>query len=344
MAEEQEVPRPEHPRPIFWREPWINLNGAWRFTFDPRDQGEQLRWYRIRPPELRRDTEMDPGGAARPFGAPRPSTLVDDPFGATIVVPFPWESRASGIQQDEQKGAAWYQRVITVPEDWASPHPNPLPKGEGTRGAEGLASAEDTAGSSTAIGSGVRWRLQPYLCFGAVDWNAKVWVNGRFAGGAGWIEYTVPIPEGVELTALSGLRLRCEIAARTARSRVGWHDPRYEQSTDYPQTEAYKLPSQVVVAVNGVPLGTVALLDDPADAAGVLSAHNSPEWEFASYGFLTTLAADATKLRQIAEGTRDGELRVRFEVPRRGVRGGLNLYGARLGAYPIDPLLILETA
>src|SRR5688572_28123236 len=141
------VPRPEHPRPIFKREPWITLNGPWRFTFDPRDHGEQQRWYRIRPPELRRDTDMDPGGAARPFGAPRPSTLVDDPFGATIVVPFPWESRASGIQQDEQKGAAWYQRIIEAPADWAAE-------------------------------SG--WRLEPYLCFGAVDWNAKVWVNGRF--------------------------------------------------------------------------------------------------------------------------------------------------------------------
>jgi hypothetical protein len=925
------VPRPEHPRPIFRREPWINLNGPWRFTFDPRDHGEQLRWYRIRPPELRRDTDMDAGGAARPFGAPRPSTLVDDPFGATIVVPFPWESRASGIQQDQQKGAAWYQRVITIPEEWGE------------------------------------WGLRPYLCFGAVDWNAKVWVNGRFAfehdggytpfevelsrfvtpgqpaaltvrawdnsaadtplgkqtvnwyttssgiwqtvwlegrpavqitrihvtphleegratfevgvrgegrarlriesddgafpaveasvsgdvtrvevevpaprawspedpylyectvtlmpssgdaalarpadpsdvvqtyfgmrsvskgrwqekpyeyvflngepiylrgaldqafhpdglhayptddairadvqaakdaglnflrchikvndpryyywcdklgvlmmydlpscrvyttrakanweltlrealerdyshpcifswilfnetwgleehqtpaswqwvremfdvckrldatrlvednsaclydhvdtdintwhfyigeydrarrhvqrvvdqtyegstynyvsglygheegaggykqgvqpllnseyaglsasmgdkdisytfkyltsdlrrhdkicgyvytelsdiewehngllnydrswkefgyerfvegmtladlngadfvgldappcqtlapgarfsaplfvshwdrrpmaqprlrwrvrfvdrfgeerevdrgecevaparygvtdagtleaqlpdepglatvavwltdgeavrarnyvnvdvtdgsalpreerwggarvvrfnpaefadsnwpnprlgsggakfgaGSAGWVEYDVPLPDGMH-AALTGLRVRCELAARTARSRVGWHDPRFELATDYPQTEAYKLPSEVVVTVNGVPVGRVALPDDPADARGVLSAHNGGEWEFASFGFLTDITADATKVRQIAEGMRDGVLRVRFEVPRDGVRGGLNLYGARLGAYPIDPMLILDS-
>src|SRR5688500_9804330 len=138
------IPRPEHPRPIFKREPWINLNGAWRFTFDPRDQGEQLRWYRIRPPQLRRDTDMDPGGAARPFGAPRPSTLVDDPFGATITVPFPWESRASGIQQDEQKGAAWYQRIIEAPAEWGD---QPRPAGEAARSA----------------GEGVSWKLHPYL-------------------------------------------------------------------------------------------------------------------------------------------------------------------------------------
>src|SRR5688572_14856062 len=144
------VSRPEHPRPIFKREPWINLNGPWRFTFDPLDHGEQLRWYRIRPPQLRRDTDMDAGGAARPFGAPRPSTLVDDPFGATISVPFPWESRASGIQQDEQKGAAWYQRVLEVPAEWGSSEPG----------------TEESPAETTAT-----WALHPYLCFGAVDWN-----------------------------------------------------------------------------------------------------------------------------------------------------------------------------
>ena len=28
------IPRPEHPRPSFVREDWINLNGKWTFTFD----------------------------------------------------------------------------------------------------------------------------------------------------------------------------------------------------------------------------------------------------------------------------------------------------------------------
>jgi len=26
------------------RESWINLNGRWRFTFDPQNSGEQQRW------------------------------------------------------------------------------------------------------------------------------------------------------------------------------------------------------------------------------------------------------------------------------------------------------------
>ena len=28
------LPRPEYPRPQFVREPWINLNGTWTYTFD----------------------------------------------------------------------------------------------------------------------------------------------------------------------------------------------------------------------------------------------------------------------------------------------------------------------
>jgi hypothetical protein len=35
-----EIPWPEHPRPDFTREPWVNLNGAWDFAFDPDDAGE----------------------------------------------------------------------------------------------------------------------------------------------------------------------------------------------------------------------------------------------------------------------------------------------------------------
>jgi len=28
------IPRPEHPRPQFQRESWLNLNGEWDFAFD----------------------------------------------------------------------------------------------------------------------------------------------------------------------------------------------------------------------------------------------------------------------------------------------------------------------
>ena len=36
------------------------------------------------------------------------------------------------------------------------------------------------------------------------------------------------------------------------------------------------------------------------------------------------------------------ERSVRFEVPRTGRMGGLNLYGARMGAFPVDPTLFID--
>ena len=157
-----EIPRPEHPRPDFMRQPWINLNGTWRFTFDPRNVGEQDRWHRVTHPELHTQT----------------SILNTDPFGDHILVPFPWESQLSGIAETEYKGAAWYQRLLEVPTAWAAEDAgsNKSPAGRGLPG------VEESATSAAALGANVVWRVRPFLCFGAVDWSAKVWINGRFVG------------------------------------------------------------------------------------------------------------------------------------------------------------------
>jgi predicted transcriptional regulator len=116
--------------------------------------------------------------------------------------------------------------------------------------------------------------------------------------------------------------------------------------TDYPQTEARKRPSRVVVSVNGHEVGRATLADDPADARGVLSFQVQGQWELGSYGYLTTIEADEATTRAILDanttsGTRT--LRVRFEVPRGPGAGGLNLYGARAGAFPMNPTVLLET-
>jgi hypothetical protein len=98
----------------------------------------------------------------------------------------------------------------------------------------------------------------------------------------------------------------------------------------------------LTVSVNGVRLGETTLADDPADAAGVLSLHLNEDFECASYGELISLEADADQTAQILDAVRDGALTVRFEVPRDGVRGGLNLYGDRMGATPVAPTLFLD--
>lgn len=80
-------PRPEHPRPQFVREHWLNLNGVWEFEFDHADSG------------------LENGILLRTLKS-------------RIVVPFAPESELSGIGDPEFHEAVWYRRAITVPNDW----------------------------------------------------------------------------------------------------------------------------------------------------------------------------------------------------------------------------------
>ena len=125
-----DIPRPEHPRPDLQRDAWHNLNGAWRFAFDPHAIGEQMRWY-------------TPGS----------------PKELTIHTPFPWESRLSGVVAPDYKGAAWYEREVTVPAAWQG--------------------------------------LTPILHFGAVDSLARVWVDGKLAAESenGYLPITVNLAD-----------------------------------------------------------------------------------------------------------------------------------------------------
>ena len=84
------TPRPEHPRPQFVRESWLNLNGPWQFAFDFGKSGDQAGW------------------------ASDPSS-----FDQTITVPFCPESTLSGIGHTDFIPACWYARTFTIPSDCA---------------------------------------------------------------------------------------------------------------------------------------------------------------------------------------------------------------------------------
>lgn len=194
----------------------------------------------------------------------------------------------------------------------------------------------------TERGYAVRFRPDSYA---ATGWQApELGPEGSklAATGPGWVEYEVPVPEGLDLQTVEAVRARFEASARTAKERVDWRDPAFMPPGDFPQSEERRLPSEVSVLVEGVPLGAALLPDEPADARGVLSAHLSPDWEPSSYGYLTDLEARGEEARAIAERARRGAIRVRFEV-RAGERcGGLSLFGERMGAYPLAPTLLLE--
>jgi hypothetical protein len=181
------------------------------------------------------------------------------------------------------------------------------------------------------------------------DFAASTWDNPRLgpkgskfaAAGTGAVEYRFALPDLVDRSALRGLRLRFEAAARTAAQRIAWKAEML--ATDYPQTEERKIPTDVTVSLNGIELATVRLPDDPADARGVLS-HHLTEWDLGSYGFLTDVAVPPERLAEVLAAAEEDTFTARFEVRKDAEkRGGLCLYGARMGAYPIDVLLFAET-
>ncbi|MCC7112031.1 MAG: hypothetical protein IT382_22240 [Deltaproteobacteria bacterium] len=83
---EQEIPRPEHPRPQFVRadDRWVSLNGTWQFEDDPSDSG------------------LERG-------------LVDRELTGQILVPFCPESERSGIGDPNWHEAVWYRREVELP-------------------------------------------------------------------------------------------------------------------------------------------------------------------------------------------------------------------------------------
>ncbi len=103
---------------------------------------------------------------------------------------------------------------------------------------------------------------------------------------------------------------------------------------------AYKYPSAVSVRVNGALMGRYELADDPADSRGILSWNAQPYdrtlHEAGSYGELLRVPLTAAA---IAESARTGEIMIRLEVSD-ALPGGLAVYGARFGRYPIDPSVV----
>jgi hypothetical protein len=155
------IPHPEHPRPDFERKDWLNLNGPWLFRTDPKDEGLDAGWFKSPPAE----------GYRR------------------ITVPFPWESRLSGIGERYQ-GAAWYRRSFKVPEGWAG--------------------------------------QRVFLVFGAADWEARVWVNGREVGSheGGYLPFDCDITKALRKSGENDLAVR--VVDRTdgetpTGKQTGWY-------------------------------------------------------------------------------------------------------------------------
>jgi hypothetical protein len=194
--------------------------------------------------------------------------------------------------------------------------------------------------------------------FTNAEWALKQWnvldglkVNGA---GAGYFEYELAWPADIDVADVTVASLRIEVSAKQLfgkdrddgeevegdfmRGR-GTFDPSLNPNA-YPMTDEETFPSAMTVYVNGTLAGTVELVDDPADHRGLLSWHAQPRdrrlREAGSYGYLVNVALPRSGIEAAAAS---GRIELKLAVPD-SLPGGLAIYGARFGRYPLDPTIV----
>ena len=196
------------------------------------------------------------------------------------------------------------------------------------------------------------------VTFAPSSYTASEWSLGKatvFDGlkengfGHGYFEYTVSIPEDVDLGKVSAAELIFEASAKEkfGKDRQGGEirgDYMLGKGTydhckslnSYAMTDNVLWPSRIEVTVDGEPAGTHDLSDDPADHRGILSwgAQPTEPWmrEAGSYGDLVRMAIPL-KGRTVT---------IRISVPEDTPEGGLAIYGKDFGRYPLDPTILLS--
>jgi hypothetical protein len=190
-------------------------------------------------------------------------------------------------------------------------------------------------------------------------WSLKQWtvlgdkkLNGA---GSGFFEYRLPWPSDLKVTDVAGATFLVEASAKRLNGKDrdstindngdymrggGFHD-RSRNPNSYPMTSAYPYPSAVTVRINGALAGRFELNDDPADSRGILSWYSQPQdghlYEAGSYGQLLRVPLP---VEAVAAAARTGSIVVRLEVDD-ALPGGLAIYGARFGRYPVDPSVLI---
>lgn len=105
----------DYPRPQFVRKEWQSLNGEWNFIFDDIDEGETREYFK------------------------------EFPINKKIIVPYTYETKLSGIEDESIHYIVWYNRKINI--------------------------SKEQVQDNNVI-----------LNFEGSDYKTKVWINGNYIG------------------------------------------------------------------------------------------------------------------------------------------------------------------
>lgn len=175
---EQYYPRPDWQRPSL---NWHSLNGPWSFLFDDNDVGQAQGWHlNGLPSEVFVDPALtntasptqDSESITAKIAGDTQALIKGNVFksdGAVrhqkrdIQVPYVWQSPASGIEEKGVHEVYWYQRSFR----------------------DLRTSGQKERGDRVS------------LRFGAVDYEAKVWVDGSFVGGhrGGHVPFSIDVTD-----------------------------------------------------------------------------------------------------------------------------------------------------
>lgn len=156
-----DIPRPEYPRPQFERAEWINLNGTWTYEFDLSNSGKN-----------------------------RQLTTAKQ-LSNTITVSFCPESKLSGVNHTDFIEQMWYQRSISIPENWKN--------------------------------------KKIMLNFGAVDYHAEIYIDGNYLGNhdGGSSSFSLDITPAVEPGNTHSLVVFVADKTRSGLQAVGKQSTQY---------------------------------------------------------------------------------------------------------------------
>ena len=166
-------------------------------------------------------------------------------------------------------------------------------------------------------------------------WSLAEWSEGMserddddadwcYGFGHGFFEWVFPLA-GAKLQQARRLKVLCEASSHRA---------------DSPQTDYDVFATTLQMHLNDVRLYKAVLRNHPHDSRGVLSYLRQG---VGAYGYLAQAAAEKDMIAPICENISDDALRLRCSVPDDVLaRGGLTVYGAECGRFPVCPTVIIE--